>query len=63
MIVLPMVIGMNLIEYTRFDAAEDYVEDTLKFMGIVWGRHTDFDGSWYPDTGNVIMMTMIIFSI
>ena len=63
MIVLPMVIGMNLIEYTRFDDQEDVVEDTLKALGFLWGKHTDFGGSWYPDTGNMIMMTMIIFSI
>lgn len=61
MIVLPMVIGMNLQEYTTM-GKEDTVEDVLKFLGIKWGRNTDFGANWYIDTGAIIMMTMLIFS-
>lgn len=61
MIVLPMTIGMNLQEYTVM-GKDDIVEDVLWFLGIYWGRNTDFGANWYTDTGNIIMMTMLIFS-
>lgn len=61
MIVLPMVIGMNLQEYTVM-GEEDAVEDVLYFLGIMMGRNTDFGANWYLDTGNLIVMTMLIFS-
>lgn len=62
MIVLPVMIGTNLSEYTTF-GEKDIVEDVLNTLGIMWGRNTDFGARWYPDTGQIIMMTMIIFSI
>lgn len=61
MIVLPLLIGMNLSEYTTF-GEQDAVEDFLNALGIMWGRNTDFGARWYTDTGAIIMMTMLIFS-
>lgn len=61
MILMPIVIGMNLSEYTEYDK-EDLVEDTLNFLGIKWGRNTDFGAKWYTDTGEILMLTMFIFS-
>jgi hypothetical protein len=61
-IVLPMMIGSNFIEYTVFNEV-DSVEVFMNFLGIKWGRHTDFGPQWFPDTGKVIMMAMLIFSV
>lgn len=61
-ILLPLVIGMNLSEYTVF-GQEDLFEDILKFLGIKYGHNTDFGKNWYPDAGAAMMMPMIIFSI
>jgi hypothetical protein len=44
MIVLPLAIGMNLIEF--FDL------ETYENMSIFKGKHTDFGPNFYRDIGN-----------
>jgi len=52
MILLPIFIGMNLVE----------VSDNKISKSIFTGKHTDFEGDWYKDIGQQIMITMTIFA-
>ena len=54
MIVLPLIIGMNLIEF--------YSESTYESLSIFKGKHTDFGGPWYQDIGYQIVVVMIVFA-
>lgn len=52
MIVLPMMIGMNLVEY--YDS---------KYLDTVFrGKHTDFGAGWYKDIGYQIVVVMCVFA-
>jgi hypothetical protein len=54
MIILPLVIGMNLVEFVEIE--------TFSQMSILKGKHTDFGALWYSDIGYQIVFTLIIFS-
>lgn len=55
MILLPFMIGMNLIEYGSVKV------NFLSFFNT--GKHTDFGAEWYSDIGKQLMITMIVFSL
>lgn len=55
MIVLPLVIGMNLVEF--FDMA------FFESFSLFRGKHTDFGAIWYTDIGRQIVVMMLIFMI
>jgi hypothetical protein len=52
MILLPIFIGMSLVEADNYKISSS----------IFTGKHTDFDGDWYKDIGQQIMLTMTIFA-
>ena len=52
MIVLPVFIGMNMMEHNDSKISE----------AVFKGKYTDFNGEWYRDVGYQIIITMIIFS-
>ena len=54
MIVLPLIIGMNLIEF--FD------NKLFETFFLFRGKHTDFGGPWYLDIGYQIVVVMIVFA-
>lgn len=43
MIILPLFIGMNLVEFLDIETFEN--------MSIFKGKHTDFGPNWYKDIG------------
>lgn len=55
MIILPIMIGMNLVEYH-----DNTNTGVLSFFNS--GKHTDFGAEWYPDVGYQMVLTMIIYS-
>lgn len=54
MIVLPLIIGMNLIEFYDVHGYE-----SLTFFK---GKHTDFGAGWYKDIGYQIVIVMLVFA-
>jgi hypothetical protein len=55
MIILPLIIGMNLIEF--YDMA------FFESFSLFRGRHTDFGALWYTDVGRQIVSMMLVFMI
>lgn len=54
MIVLPLIIGMNLIEFYDVHSYESF--------SIFKGKHTDFGALWYKDIGYQIVIVMLVFA-
>lgn len=54
MIVLPLIIGMNLIEFYDVHGYEN--------LTIFKGKHTDFGAGWYKDIGYQIVIVMLVFA-
>ena len=52
MILLPTLIGLNLVEYQNLGLLSN----------VFKGKHTDLGAQWYPDIGYQITVTMIIFA-
>ena len=52
MILIPVFIGMNLVE----------VSDNKLSRSVFTGKHTDFDADWYKDIGYQILILMTIFT-
>jgi hypothetical protein len=59
MIILPLIIGMNLIEF--YD--NPLVNGTFETFALFRGPHTDFGALWYTDVGRQIVSMMLVFMI